>query len=157
MLLERVLPAGIRAHLEVMLRCVGFLAVLIVVTASFEAYAQTAGYAADKAELIRRVEAGEREGGFCATVKFPRRTVVDDYFTFLDVAVDGAEFFARSDYTKSGGCTYYRVMSASNDAGKKCRRMRSWACIDKGDQSGACFKIDRTWCHDGKIWSWKPD
>jgi len=124
---------------------------------SFAAHAQKSNYAADQAELVRRVEAGERENGFCATVNFPRRNVIGDFFEYLDDAEEGSEYFARSDYPSSGGCSYYRILFVSDSGGNKCARTRSWACFDKGDQSGSCFKIDRTWCRQGTNWNWNPD
>lgn len=122
---------------------------------TFAAQAQVPSYAADKAELIRRVEAGESENGFCAKVSFPARTNIEDFFGYLDGAKPGAEFFARSDYGTSGGCSYYRILSAFQDKGLACLQTKSWACFDKGDQSGQCHSVERHWCREGNMWRWR--
>ncbi|MBS0240911.1 MAG: hypothetical protein JSS20_01955 [Proteobacteria bacterium] len=128
-----------------------------VVTLAANVQAQPAGYAADRDELVRRVEAGQNEDGFCATTKFPFRTEIGEFFGYLDSAKEGSEYFARSDYGTSGGCSYYRVLYAFKKDGQFCNRMRSWACFDKGGQAGQCSKIDRTWCRDDKGWQWLKD
>ncbi len=123
-----------------------------MVVLSPDAQAQTTKYANDQAELVRRVEQGEQENGYCAKTNFPRRNDIGDFFKYLDDAKDGLEFHAKSDYPNSGGCSYYRILSVDGESSKRCLKTRSWACFDKGDQNGKCAKVDRTWCKDGKLW-----
>lgn len=101
-------------------------------------------------ELMRKAEAGERENGICATLlHWPLRTSVDDFFRYLDDGRIGAEFFARSRYPSTGGCSYYRVKAQlASPENHKCWRTSHWSCFDFGSEAGKCSALERVWCRD---------
>src|SRR5262245_41053784 len=95
-------------------------AILVAILSSTAAHAQRTDPTPPPAELVRKVEAGERENGFCATVNWPYRTSTDDFQRYLDQGAQNAVFLARSDYGTTGGCSYYLIQSAFQQGERRC-------------------------------------
>lgn len=129
-------------------------AAFLACTLVSSAHAQRTDPSPPYSELVRKVEAGEQENGFCATVNWPRRTDIADFQAYLEQSVQDSVFLARSDYGNTGGCSYYRIQSAFQQNGQRCVETLSWACFDKGVDAGRCAKVSRNWCRDGSG-SWR--
>ncbi len=75
-------------------------------------------------ELIRKVEANEEEGGFCASVPWRVSTAESEHL-FLENAAVGTAEAARFE---GGQCSYTYVTQVYPGPSGKCVRYTWWAC-----------------------------
>ncbi|HEY7609859.1 MAG TPA: hypothetical protein VIF14_11560 [Alphaproteobacteria bacterium] len=97
-------------------------------------------------ELMRKVQAGETEDGFCATTGWPAGSG-ETNIAFREGAVVGS--LSRDTFNGAAICALARVTNVYYQQGRKCIRYQWWACqVGKTCGSGttlSCKGADGRW------------
>lgn len=124
-------------------------AAALILAAIPPAHAQ--GHADPAAELIRKADAGEMDGGLCATIDWPPGTA-ETYLEFLRNAEIGSTKGNR--FRNNAQCQFDRVTDVYNGPTGKCVRYTWWACVSGGrcarGEDTDCRQADGSWRREPK-------
>lgn len=99
------------------------------------------------AELLRKVDAKEKDDGFCAKLRWAAGDNRQRYVRWLEAAVEGS---AKVNKLKGGTqCQYDEVTGITSDKGRKCVHYSWHACVTGSVCGGGadveCKQADGSW------------